>query len=274
MNTREQQFHSHVMEYYQQHGRHTLPWRAAPVSKSIDPYYVLVSEYMLQQTQVARVLTKYPLFLSQFPTISVLASAPQSAVVRAWQGLGYNRRAIALHRSALRIVQAHDSRVPSSYEHLISLPGIGPATAGAIQAFAFNKPVIFIETNIRRAFIDFFFASSHTVTDKDIVPFIERTQGSVSPREWYYALMDYGAFLSKQKHNPNRKSAHYSMQSPFEGSNRQLRAATIRMLLDKPRSREDIVKTLSVTEDRIDSILASLQKDGFIHQDTTTISLV
>ena len=274
MNAQEQQFHASVMEYYQQYGRHSLPWRVARGTDSIDPYCVVVSEYMLQQTQVVRVLTKYPLFLSRFPTVDALAAAPQSAVVRVWQGLGYNRRAIALYRSALRIVQEYGGRIPCAYEDLISLPGIGPATAGAIQAFAFNKPVVFIETNIRRAFIDFFFTSSENVADKDIVPLVEKTQGNVSPREWYYALMDYGAFLSKQKNNPNRKSAHYSLQSPFEGSNRQLRAATIRMLLDRPRSRDDIVKTLSVAEDRMETILFSLQKDGFIRQDATMIFLV
>ena len=261
------------MEYYEQNGRNDLPWRVQD-DERINPYHVLVSEFMLQQTQVARVLKKYPVFLSRFPSIERLASAPQSAVIEAWQGLGYNRRALALHKSARHIAQHHHATIPSSREDLLALPGVGAATAGAIRAFAFNQPAIFIETNIRRAFIDFFFPSANQVTDKDILPLIEKTHGDTHPRVWYYALMDYGNFLSKTKKNPNRKSRHYSIQSPFEDSDRQLRAMALRMLLKRPYSYDEMVTSLDADDQRVHKILDSLQKDGFITQGRSKIALI
>jgi A/G-specific adenine glycosylase len=174
---------------------------------SDDPYRILVSEIMLQQTQVERVAVKYPTFIAAFPDAATLARAPQSAVIAAWQGMGYNRRAIALKKCAEKITDEYGGTVPRDPDVLATFPGIGPATASSICAFAFNLPVVFIETNIRRVFIHSFFPDKEIVTDQEILPLVERALDREQPRVWYWALMDLGTELKKQMPNPNRKSA-------------------------------------------------------------------
>jgi A/G-specific adenine glycosylase len=214
-----------VRDHYRMHGR-DLPWR-----RTTDPYLILVSEIMLQQTQVPRVAGKYELFARLFPDIRALAGAPGADVLRAWQGLGYNRRALNLHRSAGLIVAEHGGCVPSTFSELRRLPGVGSATAAAICAFAFGVPVPFLETNIRSAYIHHFFQECSRVSDMDLLPLVEATLDRENPREWYFALMDYGSWLKRTYTNPSRRSRHETAQSPFTGSHRQLRAQILRAFL-------------------------------------------
>jgi A/G-specific adenine glycosylase len=186
---------------------------------------------MLQQTGTGRVSRKYSEFLRAFPDLRSLAEAREKEVLAAWQGLGYNRRALYLKRSAEIILHLHRGRIPRTPEDLTALPGVGTATASAVLAFAFNIPVVFIETNIRRVFLRFFFPDETGITDAQIRPLVEQTLDRINPREWYYALMDYGAKIKRAEGNPNRRSAHYKKQPRFEGSVRQLRGRTIATLL-------------------------------------------
>lgn len=195
-----------------------MPWR-----DTRDPYRILLSEVMLQQTQVSRVLVKYPEFLRAFPTIRALAHADKKKLLRMWQGMGYNRRALYLKRAAQTIIKQHEGHVPKTLSELESLPGIGHATAAAILTYAFNKPAPFIETNTRRVFIHHFFPKRRRVSDADIMPLIGAALPKTNRREWYYALMDYGTFLARAIPNPNKRSLHYARQQPFEGSTREIR---------------------------------------------------
>jgi len=254
-------FQRTIWQYYKREGR-DLPWR-----KTTDPYQILVSEIMLQQTQVERVIEKYEQFLSAFPDFPSLAQAPLKKVLSAWQGLGYNRRALALKYIAQDVMKTFHGIFPSSEDMLVKFPCIGKATAGAVAAFAFHKPSVFIETNIRRVFIHFFFRDKENVRDTDIFPLIEKTLDTSDPRQWYYALMDYGSMLAKQKHNPNRKSAHYQQQSPFKGSHRQLRGMVLRAIIAQPSVTESmLLKKLDKAPERVREALLQLQKEGFIQK--------
>ena len=220
-------FRALVYAQYRRH-RRTLAWRTTR-----DPYAILVSEVMLQQTQVARVARYYARFLARFPDPAALARAPLGAVLEQWSGLGYNRRALALQRAAQALVRDHGGSLPADPAALQRLPGIGPATAGALLAFAFDRPVVFIETNIRRVYLDRFFADSAGVPDRALLPLVACTLDREHPRRWYYALMDYGAALGRRGLNPNRRSAHYARQSAFPGSFRQLRGLVLRLLTER-----------------------------------------
>jgi len=220
---------------------------------------------MLQQTQVERVIEKYGQFIKQFPDFYRLSRAPLWKILTVWQGLGYNRRAIALKQIACKVMEEYHGNLPSDVEVLKTFPGIGEATAGAVAAFAFNQPAIFLETNIRRVFIHHFFSHKATVRDTEILPLIEKTLDTSNPRKWYYALIDYGAMLKKEHQNPNRKSAHYQKQTPFEGSNRQIRGMILRALMkEAPLSKSEIAKIIGRVVQDINDNLVQLQKEGFI----------
>lgn len=252
-------FRDIVWDYYRDHGR-TMPWRDGP-----SPYNVLVSEFMLQQTQVSRVMVKFNEFIAEWPDWQSLASAAQSEVVRVWKGLGYNRRALWLHAVAGRVVTDFDGELPSDESDLTSFRGIGPNSAGAVQAYAFNKPVVFIETNIRRVFIHHFFPDEEDVHDKDILPLVEQAVDHEHPREWYWALMDYGSYLSTQVVNPNRRSRHYSRQAAFAGSLRQLRGLLLEYLLTKPESLDRLERSFAgFDEAQVRAALSGLREDGFL----------
>jgi len=247
----------------------SFPWR-----ETHDPYEILVSEFMLQQTQVERAMAKYGGFLTRFPDFSALARADLQAVLHAWQGLGYNRRAVALKRTALAVVEKHVGRLPEDHEALMRLPGIGPSTAGAVLAFAFGIPVAFIETNIRRVFIHFFFPDRDRVDDREILPLVEETLDRHDPRGWYYALMDYGTMLKKTVPNPNRKSAHYARQAAFEGSDRQIRGRILKMLLSSgPMDAEELAGGLGRDPVRVYRILGDLVREGFLARRGSTVSV-
>jgi A/G-specific adenine glycosylase len=254
-------FREKIYTHYRKHGRH-LPWR-----KTHNPYRILVSEIMLQQTQVERVLGKYTEFIKTFPDFSALSRAPLHKLLAFWQGMGYNRRALALRALARIIMKEHGARLPSAPEELISLPGIGRYTAGAIAAFAFQQPVVFMDTNIRRVFIHEFFHNRENIADTEILPLVEQTLDGADPRLWYNALMDYGAMLKKEQVNPNRKSAHYVRQSPFENSNRQIRGRILKVLVaESPLTRVQIVRRSGMDPEQVKKNLLQLEKEGFIRQ--------
>lgn len=217
-----ERFKKTVKDFYTKNKR-DLPWR-----KTRNPYRIWVSEIMLQQTQVDRVIPKYKSFIKQFPTIQALANAPLKDVLIAWQGLGYNRRAKSLHEGAKYIRQHHKGLFPK--ENLVAIPGIGPYTEGAIQAFAFNMGKPIIETNIRTVYTHHFFSDKENVADKEILKYVEQTLDINNPREWYWALMDYGSHLKRTGVRINNKSKHYTKQRPFKGSDREVRGAIIREL--------------------------------------------
>lgn len=259
---------SKVYSNYRQQ-RRTFPWR-----QTANPYHILVSEFMLQQTQTERVRGKYEEFIAWFPDLATLASANLQSVLRAWQGLGYNRRAISLKGTAVRVMQTHAGRLPDDLDALMKLPGIGRSTAGAILAFAYGISVAFIETNIRRVFIHFFFSDREDVNDSEILPLVEQTLDRENPRDWYYALMDYGAMLKTKLPNPNRKSAHYSRQAPFEGSNRQIRGMILKLLLScGPLRENELIEKLGKDPSRVHKILREMEREGFIQTAEDMISI-
>lgn len=253
-------FQETVYTYYRKHKR-DLPWR-----RNTTPYRILVSEIMLQQTQAHRVAPKYNSFLKRFPSWKALAAAPLKDVLSEWQGLGYNRRALNLQRTAQIVANDLRGRLPQDKEALVTLPGIGPYTAGAIRCFAWNLPDICIETNIRSVFLHHFFndASCKTVSDKEILPLVEKTLDTKNPREWYAALMDYGTHLKQTLPNPNRKSRHHIKQSPFKGSNRELRSHILKTVLKKPQTRGAITKTLAHSSEQIDANLKAMIHEGLL----------
>jgi A/G-specific adenine glycosylase len=254
-------FRNIIYRYYRNNARDTLPWR-----NTDNPYHILVSEIMLQQTQIERVLNKYPLFISKFPDFRSLSSARVRSVYAVWQGMGYNRRMLALKEIARTIVKPpYNGRLPSDVNELMALPFVGQSTAGAVAAFAFHKPAVFIETNIRRVLIHFFFREQERVTDRNIIPLIEKTIDRKDPRNWYYALMDYGSALKKLTENPNLKSAHYRKQNVFEGSDRQLRGKILQLLMKRsPIPLHAIVKQLNTEYAKIRSVTDKLCREGFI----------
>jgi A/G-specific adenine glycosylase len=261
-------FQRTIYDHFKEHGR-VLPWRSTR-----DPYRILLSEIMLQQTQVERVLQKYEAFLDRFPDLASLASAPLREVLEVWQGLGYNRRSVALQRIAQRIVNAFEGRIPDCYDTLLTLPGIGPATAGAIVAFAFEEPSVFIETNIRRVFIHFFFRTRTQVHDREILPLVAETLDRQRPRIWYYALMDYGAMLKTVAQNPNRRSKHYTAQAPFKGSDRQIRGLILKTLLRTPSlSIDELVRAVEQPPERTKRLIHGLVREGFLTRTRETLRI-
>lgn len=260
-------FRQQVWQYYQDYGR-SMPWRDPGPDGSYDPYAIMVSEIMLQQTQVSRVLPKYKEWLTLFPDVATLAAAQQVTVLQAWSGLGYNRRARFLHQAAQAIVAQYDGVMPRTMAELVRLPGIGHNTAGAIMAYAYGKPVAYIETNIRTVFIHHFFRDSTAVEDKDILPLVQASLPTSVPshqnRVWYWALMDYGAYLKQQNGNNISQSAHYKKQSTFKGSIRQTRGAILRSLFDRQLSRSELSQ--AIESHHFDKALDSLLKDSLVQQ--------
>ena len=253
------EFQRKIWNYYRAYGR-DLPWR-----RTRDPYKILVSEMMLQQTQVSRVVDKYKQFIKQFPDFKALAQSALSDVLIAWQGLGYNRRAKYLHQTAQKIAKDYNGKLPFDAVLLQELPGIGKGTVGALLAFAFNIPSVFIETNIRSAYIYHFFKKKKNVSDIRLMELIEKTVDRKNPRGWYYALMDHGSMLKATIPNPSRRSAHHAKQSRFEGSNRQIRGAIIRALTQKSDvDATQLAKLIDFPPRRIKMNLIQLTKEGLI----------
>ena len=247
-----------------------FPWRGAS-----DAYAVLISEVMLQQTQVSRVLARWDAWLEAFPSIDALAAASLADVLERWQGMGYNRRAIALKRCADILSEEYGGQVPNTYEELIALPGIGATTAAGVCVFAYQIPQVYLETNVRTVFIHEFFAEQETVSDREIIPLVMQTCPEKDPRSWYYALLDYGAHLKKTIPNPSRRSAQYHRQSAFVGSVRQKRAELLRLALGQAGlATEELAEQLSALEraagrqdvptGEVIVMLEALEREGFL----------
>lgn len=262
-------FKSIVANFYTLN-RRSFPWR-----DTHNPYHILISEFMLQQTQTHRVVDKYLLFVEAFPKPYDLAAAPFSSVLEFWQGLGYNRRALFLHNAVKSIVSEFNGIVPNNLNDLTSLPGIGPYTASAVCTFAYNQPLVFIETNIRTVFIHHFFTDNNDVNDKELMPYIEQTLDTTNPREWYYALMDYGVYVKATYGNKNKQSKHYTKQSKFEGSDRQIRGEILRILIKNTNVSIDQVRGYFAQKDRlrIDKIIAQLMDQKMIRIEQDSISI-
>lgn len=234
-----------------------FPWR-----ETMDPYRIFISEMMLQQTQAERAIEKYDAFIKRFSSIESLARASMKSVLKSWSGLGYNRRAKYVHDAANIIAREYGGIVPNGAEALLRLPGIGPASMSAIRAFAFNSYEPYVETNVRAVFIHHFFNDERNVSDSKIESLVEQTADKKRIREWYWALLDYGFTLKKNHPNPSRKSKTYAKQSKFEGSERQVRGAVIRLLLEKSQKINQIKNKIS--DNRVEKVLNSLVKEGLV----------
>ncbi|MEN6399230.1 MAG: A/G-specific adenine glycosylase [Rectinema sp.] len=246
-----------------------LPWRRDPT-----PYTVLVSEFMLQQTQVPRVIPKYAAWLRLFPTIHALATAPASAVLAAWSGLGYNRRALALHSSARHIDAEFGGQIPADEAALRSLPGIGVYTSRAILAFAFNRPVVFLETNVRTVLLKYFYPDEDQVSDTRLIETAEYVLDRDAPSKWYTALMDYGAHIKKEEENHNRRSTSYRKQSPFNTSFRRVRGELLKLLVaESPLDIEAVYGKLPFSHENIEQSAIELASEGFIVYDGVRLCL-
>lgn len=244
-----------------------MPWR-----DDTRPYYVLVSELMLQQTQVSRVIPKFQAFISQFPDEAVLANSSLAGVVKLWQGLGYNRRAKFLHEAAKMIVHEYGSTFPTEVPDILRLPGVGKNTAGAIIAYAFNRPSIFVETNIRTVYIHHFFADNFAVDDKQIIELLEATIDKENPRRFYQNLMDYGTWLKAQGVRNTAQSRHYKKQSPLKGSVREVRGQIVK-LLSRNTLAESELRRLLAHDERFEAALSGLLKDKLVTRRGTRIHL-
>lgn len=250
-----------VLLYYENHKR-LFPWR-----ESSDPYHILVSEYMLQQTQTERVVPKYLSFLKQFPNVDSLARARRRDVLALWSGLGYNRRAVALHNAAKMLT---DGIVPQTKEDLLTLPGVGEYTAGAVLAFAYDEPVVIIETNIRTVIFHHCVQGRKEIADDAVYSFVEKMlrcaiERGISPRVFYSAMMDYGSYLKLSGVRMNSRSRHYVKQKKFDGSVRQARGTLLRFFVvaDEGVSGENL-QYLEVQ--RIKEGLAGLVADGLVEK--------
>jgi A/G-specific adenine glycosylase len=235
-----------------------MPWR-----EDTRPYYVLVSELMLQQTQVDRVVPKFNAFIARFPNERTLAEASLAEVLTLWNGLGYNRRAKFLHDAAKMIVGDFDGAFPETYDDIIKLPGVGPNTAGAILNYAFNRATIFIETNVRTVYFHHFFPDGEKVSDTQLLPLIEQTLDYDHPREFYWGLMDYGSWLKRQGAGKITQSHHYKKQSALVGSVREVRGQIVRALTTGGVTLERLKHAVAADE-RFDVALSGLMKDGLV----------
>lgn len=260
-----------------------LPWR-----RTRDPYAIWISEVMLQQTQTTRVDGRWQRWLARFPSVEALAAADAADVLDEWQGMGYNRRALALHRAA-REVAERGGELPRDARDLEALPGIGPATAAGIRSFAFDLHSVYLETNVRSVFLHELFPGEEGVSDRVLVPLVDRTCPSDArdprddPRTWYYALLDYGAYLKRTVPNPSRRSRSHTRQSRFEGSHRQKRAELLRILLAQRSERPDgvdlgtLAAQLALAEEKVGrrgvevadvrALLEELSREGFCRED-------
>lgn len=238
-----------------------LPWR-----KNITPYRICLSEIMLQQTQVQRVIKKYKIFINKYSGFSALAKASKKEVLALWQGLGYNKRALALRELAKAVVDRHHGHLPKEFTELCRLPGIGPATAGAIQVYAFNQPAVFIETNIRTVLIYHFFKNKKQVSDTELIPFLKKMVDRKNPRRWYWAMMDYGTELKRTVGNLNQQSKHYSRQSKFAGSHRQARGQLLKTLLRGAATRAELCNSTSLLFSKVDRALKDFQKENLVNK--------
>lgn len=250
-------------------------WRDLPWRRASDPYAIMVSEYMLQQTQVPRVIPKFDAWMGRFPEVRSLAKARTDEVLSAWSGLGYNRRALALHRASQSIVERFDGRVPAEESALRELPGIGVYTSRAILAFAFDLPAVFLETNIRTVLLKHFFPEESGVSDKDLEKIAAEVADKSAPRRWNTALMDYGAELKRVEGNHSRRGATYKKQSPFATSLRRVRGAILKRLVEeKSVGIGELYGNLPFSRENIEKCAEALAREGFARYDGEHLSIL
>lgn len=265
VNERIVQLNREMEQYVHKHYRQ-LPWRQPLLQSNgyLDEYGVLISEIMLQQTQVSRVVPKFTAWMKRFPTARSLANASLHEVLQYWSGLGYNRRGKYAHEAAKQLVD----REPWTASDLEACKGIGYNTAAAIIVYSYNQPLVFVETNVRSVFMYYFedmlpLTAKGKVHDKDLEPYIRAALDEKDPRMWYWSLMDYGSYLKKEVGNSTSKSAHYTKQSKFEGSFRQLRSRLLREIMSAGGLSEEELLHLS-KDDRLQKALKALQQDGLV----------
>lgn len=251
-----------LYEFFDRNGRMTMPWRSPRKDGSFDPYAIMVSEVMLQQTQVSRVTPKYALFLTEFPDVDSLAATSLGDVLRVWSGLGYNRRAKYLWQSAIIIRDKFNGQVPTEVEDLTGLPGIGHNTAGAIRVYATNNPVVFVETNIRSVIINHFFGHWDKVSDKEIAQKVASLLTGQDPRTFYWAMMDYGSHLKASGSGLLTKSVGHTTQSTFKGSRRQIRGQILKLLGKNEQTIDDLRN--QITDNRLSDVINELMTEGFV----------
>lgn len=254
------EFQAIVWQFAQTNSR-SMPWR-----DNTDPYYILVSEIMLQQTQAQRVIPKFTAFIKVFSDVRSLANAPLAEVLNLWSGLGYNRRAKYLLLAARKIIEEFDDKIPATKAELTGLAGIGEATAGAILVYGFNQPAVFIETNIRTVYFKYFFNDQlprDKISDKRLAEKVRQTLDQTNPRRWYWALMDYGAWLKQNSHSTLRMSAHYKKQPPLVGSLRETRGRIIKAMLQQNLTQTQLKQAVGMDE-RFNVALRALVKEGLI----------
>jgi len=250
-------FRTKVFAFYKTRGR-DLPWR-----KTTDPYKILISEFMLQQTQVSRVIEYFGKWIKLWPTINHLARATRSEVLMAWMGLGYNTRAVNLHRAAKIIIKDYDSNVLEAVECYKEIAGIGEYTSRAVRIFAANADLVTVDTNIRRILIHEF-RLSEDISGGALLSIAERCLPKGRSRKWHNALMDYGAlYLTGTKTGIRPKTQQSTF---FKGSDRQIRAHILRTLLLQTSSLSELYNTCSVEEKRLLRIL-----DKMVHEQLIAI---
>jgi A/G-specific adenine glycosylase len=249
------------------------PWRVRP-----DPYGVLVSEIMLQQTQVSRVAPAHLRFVDRFPSVEALASATRADVLRAWAGLGYNRRAVALHEAARTIVRKHGGRVPSDPEALQRLHGVGPYTAAAVASLAYGAAVAAIDTNVRRV-ISRAVLGTDGALPSDVRDAAARWLDPADPAGWNQAVMDVGREICRPRprcevcplarsccYRPRLATAPLRRRQPaFEGSSRQLRGRLIAELRAAPaRTLASLSRTAGVPLESVALAIRALAREGLV----------
>ncbi len=262
-----QTFQNTVMGYYKIHGRHDLPWRVERT-----PFNAFLSEIMLQQTQVSRVIEKFNQFKARYCSFEDIAISSQSEILTLWQGLGYNRRALYLHKATQIIASQHNGILPQNPEDLVTLPGIGSATAASMVVYAYNKPIPYIETNIRAVYIHHFFKDQQGVSDTELMPIIAKTLDQQDPYNWYSALMDYGTNLKSVHRNPSRRSRHHTKQSTFKGSKRQIRGRVVRIISEMGQiNKRKLINYLN--DDRSDDVIGDLIKESMLVERNASLHL-
>lgn len=249
-----QGFQERVLGFYRQH-RRSLPWR-----ETTDPYRILVSEVMLQQTQVARVVSYYVRWVQAWPAVGALAAASREAVLRAWMGLGYNSRGVNLHRAAGVIVERFDGDVLEAMRNYHAVPGVGRYTASAVRIFAANEDLVTVDTNIRRILVAEF-EVPESASDHELWDLASRCLPRGRSREWHNALMDYGALVVTARRTG---IAPRTRQSRFKGSDRQMRAQLLRLLLQSPASAVVLAEKAGTPVRRAQEILKKMADEGII----------
>lgn len=256
-------FHSRIFSWYKNHQR-DLPWRSTG-----DPYSILVSEVMSQQTQLGRVIPKYEAWMKRFPTVYQLADASLRDVLQYWSGLGYNSRALNLQKTARIVVKEYGGQFPTDTKELVGLPGIGKYTAAALACFAFNQQIAVIDTNIRKVITHEFFGGE-LPSEKIIEDMAVQILPAGRAYEWNQALMDYSSLVLKQAKIPIPKQSH------FLSSDRYFRGQTVKLLIGKERMTIDQLWRYfddhnPILRERLETILISMQKDGLIKRENEHI---